>query len=83
MVPMVAHGGRADCKGAQEAFSLTAGRSDDETTLGSNFFGLAQNKHERAVSTRQTFTKNILGTQPAQPPWNVIKDTYLLARTLR
>ena len=51
-------------KGAQEAFSLMAGRSDDETTLGPNFFGLAQNKHERAVSTRQTFTKNILGTQP-------------------
>ena len=52
-----AHGGRADCKGvaAQEAFSLMAGRSDDETTLGPNFFGLAQNKHEHAVSTARDF----------------------------
>ena len=46
-------------KGAQEAFSLMAGRSDDETTLGPNFFGLAQNKHERAVSTGETFPQNI------------------------
>ena len=52
--------GWPDCKGvpAQEAFSLMAGRSDDETTLGPNFFGLAQNKHEHAVSTAiGTFTE--------------------------
>lgn len=36
-----------------------AGRSDDETTLGPNFFGRAQNKHERAVSTAETFPQNI------------------------
>ena len=45
-------------KGTEEAFSLSAGRSDDETTLGPNFFGLAQNKHEHAVSTDiGTFTE--------------------------
>ena len=55
-------------KGAQEAFSLMAGRSDDETTLGPNFFGLAQNKHERAVSTGETFPKNIQMTRAI--PWN-------------
>ena len=45
-------------KGTEEAFSLSAGRSDDETTLGPNFFGLAQNKHEHAVSTTiGTFTE--------------------------
>ena len=42
-------------KGTEEAFSLSAGRSDDETTLGPNFFGLAQNKHEHAVSTARDF----------------------------
>ena len=58
-------------KGAQEAFSLMAGRSDDETTLGPNFFGLAQNKHERAVSTAETFPQNIPRTRPTQAiPWN-------------
>ena len=53
-------------KGAQEAFSLMAGRSDDETTLGPNFFGLAQNKHEPAVSTAETFPQNIPMMRPTQ-----------------